>query len=420
MEELEGVRLSLAGAAVPDPEKEWDGSRAYATIDKRIVSLPEVEGVLDEAENALQQYVKSLFSTFRPLLRTYWAGQDAEAADHLIRLGEQQEQIGRHRKARQCFETALAVSLPLTDKRTQIVTLRRIARASQALGDLNEALRYYQRSAELARDAGALSHEVIAETGIGNVLAIQGRWSDSEAYYRIALDHAEVVQGDDSLDLQCAQLYNNLGMITTRQDSLADAERWFARALESWATIDSPVDLAVCYHNQGLLRKKEGRQKEARALFMEALALPISSSLRTALAIDLAESYLKDGMLLEAEEWGREAEQHAIAARSPYFLGRMYHGLGNIARARADANGITFFEKALEIARHNELPLLEGETLTDYALLRSQIGGTEEAVSYLERAREIFDGLGAVHELARAGEVLGEIVETDEPLIVAD
>src|SRR6202008_2285352 len=42
--------------------------------------------------------------------------------------------------------------------------------------------------------------------------------------------------------------------------------------------------------------------------------------------------------------------------------------------------------------------LLEGETLVDYAALRSGNGGADEAHAYLERARDIFRELGALGE----------------------
>jgi tetratricopeptide (TPR) repeat protein len=411
MEELESLRLSIAGAAVPDPEKEWDGSRAYATIDKRIVSLLELEKVMEEAEQSLHDYIASLFASFRPVLRTYWEGNDAGAANHLILLGDHQEQLGRLRKARQCFETALSLSLPLPNKQPQIIALRRIARVAQAIGELRDAVLYYQRCAELARDAGDLRNEIIAGTGVGNVLAMQGRWSESEGWYRKALGRVISLE-DSTLNLQKAQLYNNLAMIMMRQDRLADAKEWFEVALAEWKVIESPIDLAICYHNRGLLYRKEESMVDAREMFARALELAIPSSLRAAIAIDLAESCLKDGLLSQADEWGREAEEHAIAARSPYTLGHLYLGLGNLALARGDEDGIIFYEKALEIARDKEYLLLEGETLVNYALLRMELGGREEAQSYLERACEIFAALGDVDECERANRILRDITSS--------
>lgn len=407
--ELEELRLALVGVAVPDPARAWDSSRAYSTIDKRVVSADLLQSAVDEVEESLQQYVISVMSSLRSVTRAFFSGEPAEAAASLIQLGDWQEQTGRYRKARRCFEAALSLSLPLPDKPPQILALRRIGRVALALGDLKDALMYYRRSAELARHAGELHEEVVALTGSGNVLAVQGQGPHAERCYREALERLEEADDPESLLLQKAQLYNNLGMISTRQARMEEAEAWLQQALDLWMVLSSPVDLAVCYHNLGLLRKAQGRSADATAKFEQAMALDVPPSIRASIAIDLADTCLSEGYATQAKEWAREAEEHAITARSPYQLGHMYRGLGNIARASGDDDGFTFFEKALEIAREKGYPQLEGETLTDYALLRSQMGETDEARAYLERAREVFRELGAAHEQARAEEALDSV-----------
>lgn len=409
IEELELLKLAVVGVAIPDPGREWDGSSAYSTIDKRIVTRSRLEDAVQESEEALHQYIASLFDGLRPLLRSFWSGNSIEVARHLVALGDQQEQGGFFRKARHCYDVALTLSLPLADKSSQILALRRIARVALALGDLQDALSYYQRSVELAHDSGDVHSEVIGRTGLGNVRLWQGRWSEAEQDYRTALTRVEAVPDHSKLMLERAQLYNNLGNVSTRRMQLEAAEGWFEKALELWRVIPSPFDLAICYHNRALLRDAQERRDEARALYQQALDLPIPPGLWSGIAIDIAESFLQDGLLSQAEQWGRAAEERAIATRSPYFLGRMYHGRGNIARASGSDDGFIFFEKALQIAREKGYPLLEGETLVDYALLRVQSGGVEEAQAYLERAREIFGELGAMHELSRAENALSDL-----------
>ncbi len=409
LEELELLRLALVGIAILDPAKEWDSSSAYATIDKRIVTLDGIERAVDESEESLHRYVESLFGGLRPLVRAYWSGDSLLTVRHLIELGDRQEQEGLYRKARHCYDVALSLSLPLSDKSLQILALRRIARVAFALGDLYQAQAYYQRSAELAHDSGNVESEIIGRTGLGNVRTLQGQWAEAEHFYRTALALADGIGDDGALQLERAQLYNNLGNVSTRQMHLEEAEGWFEKALALWAVIPSAYDRAVCHHNRALLRDAHGRRAEAREIYLQALNTPIPPGLWSAIAIDLAESHLRDGNMSQAEEWGRAAEERAIAARSPYFLGRMYHGRGNIARAQADEGGFIFFEKSLQIAREKGYPLLEGETLVDYALLRVQTGGTDEAQAYLERAREIFRELGAMHELSRADMALRDL-----------
>jgi tetratricopeptide (TPR) repeat protein len=412
LDDLEVLRLRLVGAAGPDPQKEWDSSKIYATIDKRIVSAEAAERAVDEASEALRQYVTYLHDGLRPVLRAFFAEDPAEAARALVSLGEQLESSGRVVGARQCYVAALNASLPLQEKGSQILALRRIGRVSLNVGDFQEAISFYERSADLAGDAGDLAGEVIARTGLGNVRMWQGRWDDADSCYAEALALTEGADG--ALQMELGHLYNNMANLRTHQGRPDEAEIWFDRALGLWAVLKSPVDEATCHFNRAQLREDQGRWDEAQQDYEAALALPIPSSLRAGVATDYAEWWLHSGHLTQAEEWGRVSEEHAIAARSPYTLGRMYQGRGNIARARKDMDGFTFFEKALEIARDKKYPYLEAETLVDYAELRAANGGAEEAMAYLERACEIFREIGGLGQLERAEKALAELSGRDE------
>ncbi|MFL5538168.1 MAG: tetratricopeptide repeat protein [Longimicrobiaceae bacterium] len=411
LEDLEVLRLRLVSAAVRDPDKVWESSSTYTTIDKRIVTPDAVANAIEAAERAVHEYVSTLHQGLTPFFQSFFAGSDGEAALHLVALGEKLEEMGRLLGARRCYRSALTVSLPLPDKAPQVLALRRVARVSVRIGDLKEAAAYYERSAELARDSGDRHAEVIARTGMGNVLSWQGRWIDAERCYLDTLALADEA-GPGALLLERGQIYNNLANATTRMRRLDEAEGWFESALRVWETLSSPLDLGICLHNHGQLREAQGRREEAANDYETALKLPIPHWLRASIATDLAAWWLDEGHLTQAEEWGRVAEENAIAAGSPYTLGAMYLGRGRVALARSDADGFTFFEKALEIAREKGYLSLEAETLVDYATLRAQNDGTEEAIAYLERACEILRGLGArgiSGELERAEAALEEL-----------
>jgi tetratricopeptide (TPR) repeat protein len=416
LDELEVLRLRLVSAALPDPGRAWDSSSAYATIDKHLVSAEAADRAVDEAREALQQFTDLLHRGLRPVLHAFYEGDPAAAARALVALGEEMEGAGRAQGARQCYRTALAVSLPLAEKGAQILALRRIGRVSMNVGEFLEASSCYERSAELARDSGDLHGEVIARTGLGNVRMWQGRWSEAERPYLEAMSLADSFP--DMPALERGHLYNNLGNLYTRLGRLDEAEAWFERAFRLWKDLHSPVDLATCHFNHAQLREAQGRWEEAQLDYEAALAQPIHAALRAGIATDYAEWWLHAGHVTRAEEWGRVAEQQAIAARSPYTLGRMYHGRGNIARARGDLDGFTFYEKALEIAREKGYPYLEGETLRDYARLRADNGGAEEAVAYLERARDIFRDLGALGQFDEAERALAALAPAAAAAIV--
>lgn len=412
LEELDGLRLGIARAAVPDRESRWARSSTQATIDMRVLAPGTLQPVVREAEETLHQYIASLFATYRTVLDAFCAGDHKGAIEGLIQLGEEQEEYERPRQARQFYEAALSLSLPLPEKDSQILACRRIARAALTVSDLGDAWEWYQRSTTLARDAGDVQGEAIGWTGSGNVRAFQGRWAEAEECYRLGLGRLDSSGNAPWISARKAQLYTNLGMVSTRQDRLAEAEQWLAQAFELQDGLHSSADRAAWYHDQATLRGKQQRHDEACELFHHALEASTSPAICAVIAIDLAMSYLEDRSFPQAEEWGQKAEEHAITARSPYAIGQVYLGRGNIARSRGDEGGIVFYEKALEIAREKELRVLQGEVLLQYAGLRMQMGGAEEARAYLEQALAIFSELGAAHERSRAEEELARLQQT--------
>ncbi|HEX8394780.1 MAG TPA: tetratricopeptide repeat protein, partial [Longimicrobium sp.] len=252
MDEFELFRLRVIGAAVPDPGRTWDSSSAYATVDKRLVSPDDVERSIREAEESLRQYVTTLYDGLRPVFRAFYEGRGDEAAQRLIRLGEEMESLGRLKGARQCYRAALTLALPLQEKAAQILALRRIARATLALGDFQDAAQHYERTAQLARDAGDLRGEVVARTGLANVLVWQGGWTEAERRYRDALALAEA--GGAELAQERLPLLYNLGMLATRMERHAEAEEWLGRALERAPHDGTAVDQANCFINLAQLR----------------------------------------------------------------------------------------------------------------------------------------------------------------------
>jgi tetratricopeptide (TPR) repeat protein len=415
MDELEVLRLRMIAAAVPDPGREWDSSSAYATVDKRILTPEDVERSIGQAEDALRRYVAFLHDGLRPVFHSFFAGDPEGTARHLVALGERHEESGRARGARQCYEAAATLALPLADRGPLMLAMRRLGRVALSLGEFQEAISHYERSVQLARDSGDLRAELVGRTGVGNVAVYQGRWVRAQQIYTEALEQAETDPAE--FVMERGQLFNNLGNVATRMNRLAEAETWLQRGLELWQTVDSPMDHAVCRVNLGHLREQQGRHADAREAYETAMALPVPASIKALAAADLAATWLQEGYVAQAEELARISEEHAIQSGSPYTLGYMYRNLGNLARARGDEDGFTFYEKALQIAREKGYPSLEAETLADYAELRRRSGGMEEAQAYLEHARQLFEQLGSPQKVSDADRVLAEIrvVQPPEP-----
>lgn len=422
MEELEELRTSIVRAGVPDPAMEWSRSGALSTLDKRLLEPASLESAIDEAEGAFQRHGARLFDGYRAIARAFSGGDHGRVVEEMVALGEEKERVGLFRSARRYLETAVTISLPLPEKGPQILALRRLARVCRAAGDLNEAIRHYERSGALARDAADVGGQVVAHVGAGHALALQGRWGEAERTHVEALALLDGVEGG-SHRLERGQIYNNLGYFAARQDRLEEADRWLAKAMEVWDEVSSPADVGVCHHSLARVRRERGDWAGALEHYGEALDMELPAALRAGIAIDAADASLRGGDEAGAERWGRTAEEEALSARSPYFLGRVYQVRGNLARSAHRDDGFTFYEKALEIARDRGLRLLEGETLMDYAQLRADMGETDEARSYLERASEIFNGAGAITDQQKVQRLLNSLppLSTDStPLAPTD
>jgi tetratricopeptide (TPR) repeat protein len=407
MEELDEIRLSLLAVARRDPGEEWDRARAYETVDRRILTDVNLEEALTSARQEVEARVDRVFTAYPRILRFLAAGDEGSAARELIALGEQEESCERYLQAAAYFDVAVEIAIG-RDKHALILALRRGGRVRKTQGDFATALQYYRRSFDLAIHEGDLVGETIAKTGIGNVLAMQDRYAEAELAYREALASAE--RDPERLRMEIAQIFNNLAMVARLQGSYREAEEYFSRGMTLWKNLDSPMDLQGWYYNRGRMRRAQGDLAGAEEMLREALRFPINTGERALIVAELAEIRLACGDPRGAVQLARAAEQHAAARRSPHVLGEVYKCLGNIAREIGDADGFTFFEKALELARRHILPMLEATALVDYARLRMACGGSEEAIAYLQRAISIFRELGAEGERSAAGAVL-EVLE---------
>lgn len=406
------LREALLAASVPDPSKRWASSAAYATYDKRVVDATDLAQVVTSAQQDAQAQVDALFGGLAELLNAASSGDDAGAARHLVQLGERAEAEDRPHTALAFYRTALKLAAPQVERAPLILALRRTARAHLALGEPAEALAFYRASAEDAAASGDTASAVIAGTGIGNVLAFQGRWADAESAYQGAYDAALNV--DDRLR---AQLCVNLSLVAREQQRLEEAEAWLEQARGAWERM-SDGDRSVWWNNQGLLSMERGDHERAAKAFEAALDCAGGHFDRAMIYDNRAELAARLQHLSDAIDLSRKAEEHALAAGAPRALAEVYVRMGKLCGLNRDANGVTFFEKALELCRAGQYPLLEGTAHLEYGLFRQSLSEHDDAQPHLLRAREIFRDLGSERMAARVADALGGAGSTS-PIVEA-
>jgi tetratricopeptide (TPR) repeat protein len=381
--ELAPLRRALLSVSVPDPALTWASANRYVTYDMRVVDRPALAAAVQSARSAALERVERLYDGVDMVLLAAARADDAELVAGLITLGEAAEVAEDAKQAAACYSLAASLGAPLSDRSGLMLALRRLARARVATGDMEEARRLYRASLAQATVMEDTPSRVIALTGMGNALSLQGRWQEAAEHYTVALQHC----GEAETRLR-AQLHSNLAMVAREQGRVEEAERWLASARAAWSDF-TDEDRSRWHNLAGLAALSRGAYEEAASHFGSALALATDDFTAAMVLDNQAELALQRGQYDEAEAVARRAEQHALGAGSPRALAEVYTRLGAICSARMDANGVTFFEKALELAARHEYLLLEATACTAYATFRARLGEPDEARAYEARAQAL-------------------------------
>jgi diguanylate cyclase (GGDEF)-like protein len=147
-------------------------------------------------------------------------------------------------------------------------------------GRLEEALRFYNRSLNLARRCQDNGRIAIAFKNIGQVFLEQGKKWDAERYFKSALECAQEI-GDLFLT---GKIYNNLGVLFT-PDDIERAKENFMNSLNIKRQIGDDDGVAVILNNMGNLYVRDGELDKALSMFNEALRIWVQMNSPTALVI---------------------------------------------------------------------------------------------------------------------------------------
>lgn len=407
--EAEVIRHHIMAASMPHPGMVWTNASAYSTVDKRVVPTAQLSALLHEAEQASLERIRRVYVLLADAVNALAQEDVGRVAERLILLGEEAAAAERPREAAAYFESVVGITAGWPDPRLKALALRKLARARAGLGDIDSAAALYRASHEQAASANDGEAQIIALLGMGNMLTMQGRWIEAGERYHLALTCAS----EEQVQLR-GQALINLSIIARETGDHDGAAVWLERAKSLWPELTAG-DRSVWYNNTGLLHLARGEFDLAHTAFEAALQQADSAYDRAMICDNLAELLLRQRRPDQAEAAGRRAEAFALSAGSPRALAEVYVRLGKVFRLRGDANGVTFFEKALEICRERPYALIEAHAFFEYGLFRRVLGDVDEARSFLEQAQARYNELGS-HELAEeAARLLVQPGETDLP-----
>lgn len=404
LDELRPIIDHLIVHSEPDDARTWSGSGQLDTLGSRMVGGNLLADAADRLANEEADHLRTLFSAVGRAVAHCAEGDTDRAARALLEAAALEEARDRPERAEAYAGAAHHVVREQRDRTTAALALRRWARAARASGKLSVSRDRYEAAFEAATalndDRGAAE----AAVGVGNVLEEQGSWSEAREWYERALASVDDIEGP------VPERYHallNLHIVIRSQDPSLSGP-WLSKAQVAAAEVDPEGSRAPVENAWGQLRMAEGAFGEAERHLSDALAAASDARARVTIRLNLAEALLAQGRTLDSAEHAREAEREAIAAGLVPKLPEVYRLLGRIASQNGNADAFVLFERALEIVRERDLPILEEAlTLQAYAEAEARGADPETAHSLLLAAQERLAALGITHMRQTWADVFG-------------
>jgi tetratricopeptide (TPR) repeat protein len=406
LEALAPLRALLVSSSTTR-RNSWATSGQNLTVGKREVSLGEMRQRMAQGFAGITQHLSRIFELYVRSLECLEEGDAAAAAEQLLRAGTMEEGVGRLAQARAWFESALALAEGLSNRKPEVETLLSVGRLSTCLGAYDDAARQYQRAFILADGGLEQTAAIDACEGLGNVMIELAVWSGGHAWFSRGLRLAESA-GDQ---LRAGRLHLGLGELARRTGELTTASDELRWARERFEIIGDTREMARVLLTQGLVEHDLGISVRAASAYREALAWTHRGDpdpgLEVFIRLNFARLHVDEQRFLDAEEELRRAEQLAIAAGLMRRLAQIYSLFGRMRGLQGDESGFVFFEQAIQLARMlDRFPRVEAQVYHEYGVFKASMKQPDESRAYLERAREIFETVGASAELDRVNDEL--------------
>jgi tetratricopeptide (TPR) repeat protein len=367
-------------ALVDEDREDWQRiGGVYAQVQQALAWQVERwpdDGRLLDFYNALHTYqrLQGLWADYAGLAEQClaWAqahGDQGNEARFLNELGYMYSALGDKQQALRYFEQALPLFRQVGDRGGEATTLNNIGGVYDDLGDKQQALGYFEQALPMYRQVGDRSGEAVTLNNIGGVHSDLGAKQQALVYFEQALPLRRQV-GDRSGE---AVTLNNIGLVHSDLGDKQQALVYYEQALPLRRQVGDRSGEAVTLNNIGLVHSDLGDKQQALRYYKQALLL------------------------------SRQVGDRGGEATTLNNIGMVYSDLGDTQQALA------YYEQALPLYRQAGHRRGEAATLNNFGLVYSALGDKQQALVYYEQAlalhRHVGDRSGEAMTLNNIGAV---------------
>jgi tetratricopeptide (TPR) repeat protein len=273
----------------------------------------------------------------------------------------------------------------------------------RARGELEAALSHCNRAIGLSGAAGDLINLSKGYTNRGVILLEMDRWAEAVHDYEHALGLLTET-GDAYVH---AMTLGNLADVLRQMGDLDAAYGYAETALEEALVLGSDFDITLAHLNLGEVLMERGEPRRARTEHLEVglghLQKHEIKDLLPQAERDIAQSFLQEGLLDDAEGAANRALQAASEPLSWTDLGAAQRILGQVTYGQGRlAEGEDLIRQSLAtLGKHGPRYELARTYLALGVALAPDVNRQAEARGALDRAGAIFEELGAKRDIEK-------------------
>jgi tetratricopeptide (TPR) repeat protein/predicted Ser/Thr protein kinase len=282
-------------------------------------------------------------------------------------------------------------------------------------GEFDRALETYTRSLKLRDEVGDQKGVADAYINLGNVHYELGNYNSSVEMTEKGLE----IRRKIGFKAGIAAGYNNLGTIYQDMGKYDEAREMYEKSLEIHSAIDDVPRIALTFANLGSVNLDLGEYETAAMQLETSLTMQREMKIRDFLAqtiIWYAEALFKQDKFDEARQVAAEAVSEAQETRQRGNEGKakrilaminIEHILKETSQPEFEIETLRHLTESLEILESLKMEHEIGRTCVELARFYFSAGDPDQGKHFIERARNIFERLGAESDNKNA-----ELIET--------
>lgn len=402
IEAMEPLRALLVSTPRSDEQARWSSSGPYLTIGKHNIDVDALRQRVDTLVRRIGTHLTVLYDAYVRAVDALESGDGNVIVSALADGGAAEERVNRVAQAAAWYEVAFRVASELNDREPEIEMLDRLGRVERERARFDESARYHQRALVLCEATFDHAGAIRACIGLGHASLGREEPDGARAWYLRALRQAESVPHAEWI----GTIERHIGEVAWRQGDAGEARARLRRAREVLEPLAKRTELARVLAAIARVESRAGNTDDAIAAGREALAWSAGTDAdplgRVDVLLEMSDVYASVGLLLDAENELRRAEELAITQRYSDRLIDVYIAMGKLCATRGDETGFVFFEQAADLCRAlAPLTSREGRVYEEYGNFRIHFKEPEEGLAHLQRARQIFEAAGDRASLAR-------------------